>query len=90
MRVDFVSGDTWVGLYFDCKLVEEGHSIAPWKVVKLLADIGCKVEIGTYWDACGDWLDNIGSFPIDLGEVVAYHNGYGEPKTIKEIWEYGH
>jgi len=87
MRIDFVNGDTWVGLYFDSKLVEEGHSIEPWQVVRLLAEADRKVEIGAYWDASGDWIDAIGSFPIDLKNVVVYTNGKGEPKTIEEIWK---
>lgn len=85
MRIDFVDGDTWVGLYFDGELVEEGHSISAWQAVKLLAYADRKVEIGERWEASGNWLDTLGHFPVDLKDVVVMVDK--DTKTIGEIWE---
>ena len=86
MRVDLVDGDTWVGLYFDERLVQEDHSIDAWQVIKLLAHADRKIKIGEYWFACNDWLDTKGSFPDDLKDVVVSSNA--KSKTIREIWEH--
>ena len=85
MRVDFVDGDTWVGLYFDCVLVTEGHSISPWEVIQLLAQKDRKVEMGDFWEASGDWLYTVGNFPTRLEDVVVFN--CDDLKTIKEVWD---
>lgn len=81
-RVDIVDGDTWIGIYIDEKLVYEDHSIWPWDLVKLLEHKS--VEFGGKHEASCEWIDTIGSFPVDLGDVVTIEtNG----KTLKEFWK---
>lgn len=81
-RVDIVDGDTWIGIYIDEKCVYEDHSIRPEDLVKLLEHKS--IEFGGRHEADLDWLDTIGRFPDNLGDVVTIEtNG----KTLKEFWE---
>jgi hypothetical protein len=66
--IDIVDGDDWIGLYFNDKLVSQGHSLNVWDVLKLLQDeaIYCR----DYIHADMDWMIQTGHLPNHLDDVV--------------------
>lgn len=64
-KVTIVSdGDDWEGLYIDGVLVFENHTVGAQDVLRALG-IECD------WVECDrEWIDNRGSLPDDLNEVV--------------------
>lgn len=63
MKVAIVSGDDWMGLYIDGKLVLEGHSLC---LGEVLEAVGIKPETIT---PDNEWLENEGNLPKDLAKV---------------------
>lgn len=80
MRVDFVEGDNWQGLYLDCKLVIQDHSISAWEAITNMED--AVVERGSYYFCSPEWLESMERLPNRLEDVVL-DNG----KTIRETWD---
>ena len=64
MKVTFVSGDDWQGLYIDGELKREGHSLAARDVLELL---GVRCD---YVTADQQWLEESGDLPRRLSDVV--------------------
>ncbi len=62
-RVIIVKADDWEGVYFDGKLIEEGHNLR-------LEDVLARLDIvsETVW-ANEVWLNNLGRLPENLEEV---------------------
>ncbi len=63
MKVTFVLGDDWTGLYIDDELVIENHSLSAGQVLKAIG-----VEFNTIV-ADEDWLEEHGSLPDALKDV---------------------
>ena len=62
-RVIIVKADDWEGVYFDGKLIEEGHNL---RLEDVLARLDMVSE--TVW-ANEVWLNNLGRLPENLEEV---------------------
>jgi hypothetical protein len=77
MKIDFVDGDTWQGLYLDDTLVLQDHSISLVAVLRLLEDK--VVEFSGRWECSLDWLDSLGHFPEKLEDVMISHMGKDVP-----------
>jgi len=62
-KIVFVSGDDWVGIYVNGKLVVQDHSLNP---IEVLNAIEADFEY-VYPDQ--EWLETEGQFPDDLKNV---------------------
>ena len=63
MKVSFVHGEDWIGLYVDDRLVMEGHSL---KVAAVLNALGIEFED---FDADPEWLGDRGTLPKTLASA---------------------
>ena len=62
-KITFVLGNDWTGMYIDGVLVEEGHTIPYWAIVRAL---------GFEYDSKSvdeEWLEAYGCMPNDLKDV---------------------
>lgn len=67
MNVVFVNGDDWTGMYIDGVLVEEGHSISPYRAIEAVI---CKEVTSLYRvEANNEWLQEVGNLPKYLKDV---------------------
>ena len=66
--IDIVDGDSWKGIYFNDKLISQGHDLDLWAVLNLLEDE--VVECREYIIPDMDWLDSVGHLPNSLNDVV--------------------
>lgn len=67
--VTFVSGDDgdWIGMYYDGRLVEEGHSIPGYRVAERL--INAHVESVEQFEVDQEWLEAEMNLPPNLGDI---------------------
>lgn len=66
-----VTGDDWSGIYIDGKLVTEGHSIPFHDLMEVLTEhVPTGIDYWTALDVDDKWLQNEGSLPPILREVV--------------------
>lgn len=63
MKITFVSGGDWQGLYVDGKIVLQNHSLYPIEVLEAL-----KIDFD-YIETDDEWLYKIGRFPDELSKV---------------------
>lgn len=63
MKITFVDGDDWKGLYIDGKLFMEGHELTIYDVLDAI-DVKYK-----YIEPDLDWLAHNGSLPEKLSDV---------------------
>lgn len=68
IKVAYVAGDDWCGVYIDGLLKDEGHSIGCLTLLELVALIG-PFEVERI-DANQPWLEDEGSLPEHLKDVV--------------------
>jgi hypothetical protein len=66
--IDIVDMDSWKGIYFNDKLVSQGHDLDLWDVLNLLEDE--VVECREYITPDMEWMDSVGHLPNRLGDVV--------------------
>ena len=66
--IDIVDMDSWKGLYFNDKLVSQGHDLDLWDVLNLLEDE--VVECRDYIIPDMEWMDSVGHLPNSLNDVV--------------------
>lgn len=71
VSITFARGDDWEGFYVDDRLRAEGHSISAGEVFEWVRDIG-EVRVTSYEskEVNLDWLDDCGSLPERLSDVV--------------------
>ena len=73
MKVNYVVGEDWQGLYIANKLEVEGHTLSIMEVLdicsfKLDESKDDKFSVAKY-EVNQDWLENRGSFPDDFEEI---------------------
>ena len=67
IELAFVSADDWIGLYIDCELVYEGHSIETSHLLDLLLN----KTFNQYSIIIPDqeWLEQIGNLPKNVADI---------------------
>lgn len=80
IQISLVKADDWEGLYVSERLVCEDHGI---EVEEVMAQVlHNHVDQFTVYDVSDTWMAMVGSFPIDLREVVLE-----DGRTVQEHWE---
>lgn len=75
--VDVINVDTWIGIYFNDRLVYEDHSISTRELLKLVDNR--HIELHGYWECSIEWFENVGHFPEQLQDVMFAYNGKATP-----------
>ena len=62
------NGDGWSGLYVDSKIVDQGHRLNPFELLKVAKEHG-PVTAVLEFEADYDWLEDNGYLPDDFADV---------------------
>lgn len=70
MKIIQVLGDDWEGIYTNGKLALEGHSIGTLELLEWLKETGQKITSVAQVEADTEWLNENGSLPRLIEDVV--------------------
>ena len=85
IRIDFLDGDDWFGIYVDCECVWQDHQLSPRLMFEFLQEWqGQNTEPAFYYEADANWIDEIGHFPKKLEDC---RTTCSKGMTLGEFWE---
>lgn len=67
IKINYVTGDDWEGLYIDGELVEENHSIRITDLLEILKDR--RLLTFDYHEVGQDYLEGLGNLPDNFNDL---------------------